>query len=132
LTFIVVYQAFDLQSADTATAVNNEACSLYGLYKRGEARVRFELAWNVLNKVLGHRHPRTVTVWRNLDKARRSQATLSHTDLRQSFQMRPDADMLLVGGNFTIQAVNSGGFGSGKKVKGRGISGDKGKRKGKK
>jgi len=57
-----------------------------------------------MSNVLGHRHPRTVIAWRNLDKARRSQASLSHADLKESLSMRPDHDKLLLGGEFTIQA----------------------------
>lgn len=34
-------------SSDTATALNNEGCSLFCLHERGEARLRFERCWLV-------------------------------------------------------------------------------------
>ena len=99
-------QAYGEDSADTATAYNNEACCLYCLEKRGEARVRFEKAWNNISNALGHRAPRAVTAWKNLEKSRRSHAPIhSKKDLKDSMEMRPDADRLLLGGTFTIQAL---------------------------
>ena len=59
-----------------------------------------------MSRVLGHRAPRSVTAWKNLEKARRSHAPLhSKKDLSESMAMRPDADRLLLGGTFTIQAL---------------------------
>lgn len=99
-------QAYGEDSADTATAFNNEACCLYCLDKRGEARVRFEKAWGNMSRILGHRAPRAVTAWKNLEKARRAHAPItSKKDLQDSLHMRPDADRLLFGGTFTIQAL---------------------------
>eukprot|EP01038_Epipyxis_sp_PR26KG_P008099 gene8099-10970_t len=93
-------------NADTATASNNEGCCLYCLNKRGESRIRFERSWNALSHSLGHRAPRCITVWKNLEKARRSHAPLKNKkDMNESLNMRLDADRLLMGGSFTIQAV---------------------------
>ena len=124
----LITQAYGLDSEDTATAINNEACSLYCLQKRGEARVRFERAWAVMTSTLGHRAPRCVVVWKNLEKARRSQAALhSQSDLREAVSLRPDADRLIIGGNFTIQALAPP---EGKKKKGKkGGGGGGGKKK---
>ncbi|KAJ1427008.1 hypothetical protein B484DRAFT_397353 [Ochromonadaceae sp. CCMP2298] len=105
---VVTYraEAYGEDSPDTATAYNNEACCLYCLDKRGEARVRFEKAWNRVSKALGHRAPRAVTAWKNLEKARRAHAPIHNKkDLKESMQMRPDAGRLLFGGTFTIQAL---------------------------
>jgi len=109
------------ECAETATAWNNEACCLYCLGKRGEARLRFEKAWHGLSASLGHRAPRTVTTWKNLEKARRSHAPLqlqNAADQKESLRMRPDADRLLLGGNFVIQAIPPPGGGGRKKKKG--------------
>jgi hypothetical protein len=126
---VVTYreEAYGEDSPDTATAYNNEACCLYCLDKRGEARVRFEKAWNRVSKALGHRAPRAVTAWKNLEKARRAHAPIKNKkDLKESMQMRPDAGRLLFGGTFTIQALappeekkkgKKGGGGGGKKKK---------------
>ena len=89
-------EAYGSESADTATAWNNEACCLYCMNKRGEARIKFEKSWNLLCKILGHRHPRSVTMWKNLDKARRSQAVITNKeDMSESIKLRPDAEFLL-------------------------------------
>lgn len=97
--------AYGAENPDAATAWNNEAACLYCLSKRGDARVLFEKCWNVLCKALGHRHPRCVTVWKNLDKARRSQATMSSKQsMAESIKLRTDAE-LLIPGNFTSTAV---------------------------
>jgi len=99
-------QTYGEESADTATAYNNEACCLFCLDKRGEARVRFEKAWHRISHALGHRAPRAVTAWKNLEKARRAHAPIHNKkDLKESMEMRPDADRLLFGGSFTIQAL---------------------------
>ena len=123
------------ESADTATALNNEGCCLYGMVHRGEARLRFEKAWMVDCKVLGHRAPRTVLIWQNLDKARRSVAAAdpkSQTEeMKERVNMRSDADMLLIGGKFTIKAMAPPNGKSKKKGKGGG-GGKKGGKKKKK
>lgn len=117
-------------SADTATALNNEGCCLFGMSHRGEARLRFETAWAIDCKVLGHRAPRTILIWQNCDKARRSVVTADpksqKDELNERVHMRSDVDRLLVGGKFTIKAIPppSGG----KKKKGGG-GGKKGKKK---
>ena len=119
-------------SADTATALNNEGCCLFGMGQRSEARLRFEKAWAIDSKVLGHRAPRTVMIWQNLERARRSAVAVDPTnqaaELRERIHMRPDSDRLLVGGKFTIKAIPppSG------KTKKSGKGGGKGKGKGKK
>lgn len=117
-------QAYGSDSPDTATAWNNEAACLYCINKRGEARIKFEQSWNVLCKVLGHRHPRSVAVWKNLDKARRSQAAVSSSkaDMDASVKLRPDAEFLIPG-NFTVNASmpdGTGGAGAKKGVKKKG------------
>ena len=40
-------QEYGSDSSDTATALNNEGCSLFGMNERGEARLRFERSWLV-------------------------------------------------------------------------------------
>ena len=40
-------QEYGIESADTATALNNEGCSLYCMHERSEARLRFERCWIV-------------------------------------------------------------------------------------
>ena len=40
-------QAYGSDSADTATALNNEGCSLFCMHERSEARLRFEKCWLV-------------------------------------------------------------------------------------
>ena len=68
--------------------------------------MRFEKAWGSMSRALGHRAPRSVTAWKNLEKARRAHAPISSKkDLLDSLHMRPDADRLLLGGTFTIQAL---------------------------
>lgn len=114
-------KAYGEESADTATAHNNEACCLFCLDKRGEARLRFEKAWNTISKCLGHRSPRAITAWKNLEKARRAHAPIKNKeDLKESMSMRPDADRLLMGGTFTIQALPPPEGGKKKKKKGGG------------
>lgn len=95
--------AYGADSADTATAVNNEACCLYCMNQKGEARLRFEKAWSTMCKVLGHRAPRSVTSWKNLEKARRAHAAIK--DTAATVAMRPDIDNLLTGGNIVINAL---------------------------
>ena len=92
-------------SADTATAWNNEGACLYCLNKRKESRIKFEKSWSILCDVLGHRAPRAVVVWKNLEKARRANASLTRKDLSESASLRPDADRLLLGGSFLIKAI---------------------------
>ncbi len=56
--------------------------------------------------MLGHRSPRTIAVWKNLDKSRRCHvAHRTPTELGETISRRPDADQLLVGGVFTIKAI---------------------------
>jgi tetratricopeptide (TPR) repeat protein len=38
---------YGVESSDTATALNNEGCSLFCMQERGEARLRFERSWLV-------------------------------------------------------------------------------------
>jgi len=106
-------------SADTATAWNNEGACLYCLNKRRESRIKFEKSWSVLCDVLGHRSPRAVVVWKNLEKARRANASLASKDLNESAALRPDADRLLLGGSFLIKAI-APAESKGKKKKGGG------------
>jgi len=123
-------EEYGLDSADTATALNNEGCCLFGMGQRSEARLRFEKAWATDSKILGHRAPRTVMIWQNLDRARRSAVAADPTnqaaELKERIQMRPDSDRLLVGGKFTIKAIpppggtkKKGGKGGGKKGGGK-------------
>lgn len=122
-----VMQSYGEDNVDTATSWNNEACCLFCLNKRGEARVRFEKGWNTISKSVGHRAPRAVTAWKNLEKARRAHAPLRNLkDLNESVGMRPDADRLLLGGSFTIQALPPPE--AGKKKKGKGGGGKKKKK----
>ena len=98
-------EMYGSESADTATAVNNEGCALFALGNRSAARIRFEQSWGVICKVLGHRHPRAVAVWKNLERGRRSQASLKRGDLQESVDLRSDADKLLYNGQHTIKAI---------------------------
>ena len=54
-------------------------------------------------KVLGHRAPRSVTSWKNLEKARRAHAAIK--DTAATVAMRPDINNLLTGGNIVINAL---------------------------
>jgi len=132
ITFINIYcyQNYGEENADTATAFNNEACCLYCMDKRAESRLRFEKSWTTICKCLGHRSPRAVAVWKNLEKARRAHAPLkSASDKKDSLEMRPDIDRLLLGGNFNIQCeAPDGGAGGGKKKKGKKGGGKKKKK----
>ena len=112
-------------SADTATAWNNEACCLCCLNSRSEARALFERSWSVLCKTLGHRHPRSIATWKNLEKVKRFQRSMSRKDFGDTLMVRDDADRILVGGEFTINAIPPPGDGPKKKKGG-------GKKKGKK
>ena len=112
-------RAYGMNSADTATAWNNEGSCMYCLGRRAESRLRFEKGWAVMCKVLGHRAPRSVTAWRNLEKSRR--ATTSNKSA-ESLSLRPDIDRLVLGGTFmvnaTLPAVEGGSKkGGGKKKK---------------
>lgn len=40
-------EVYGSDSSDTATALNNEGCSLFCMHERGEARLRFERCWLV-------------------------------------------------------------------------------------
>lgn len=119
-------QAYGLTSADTATAWNNEGCCLFCLQLKGEARLRFEKSWAVMCKVLGHRAPRSVAIWKNLEKARRAGALGKGKTTSELATMRPDAGRLILGGSFQIKAIGppeegkkkKGGKKSGKKKKG--------------
>jgi hypothetical protein len=114
------------ESQDTATALNNLGCCLYCLNRRGEARLKFERAWNILSMEIGHRAARTVLVWKNLEKARRSHASQiqNKKDMKESIAMRPDADKIIPGGTFRIQAVE---IAEGKSKKKKGGKKKKGK-----
>ena len=96
---------YGIQSADTTTAVNNEGCCYYCLGRRSEARVRFERSWNVFCDKLGHRHPRSIAAWKNLEKSRKSQSSLNAKDMSESLSLRSDSDRLLIGSMFAINAI---------------------------
>jgi hypothetical protein len=68
-------------------------------------------------KVLGHRAPRSVTSWKNLEKARRAHAAMKNT--AETVAMRPDIDSLLTGGNIVINAVGPPSAAGGKKKGGK-------------
>ena len=115
--------AYGLSSADTATAWNNEGCCLFCLQRKGESRLRFEKAWGVMCKVLGHRAPRSVAVWKNLEKARRSGSS-AKGQMSEIVSLRPDISKLIIGGTFQINAVgppveSKGGKKGGKKGTGK-------------
>ena len=110
-------------SADTATSWNNQACCLFALDVRGEARALLENSWSQLCKTLGHRHPRSLATWKNLEKARRNQRSMTRKDFGATLSTRDDVDRLLLGGEFTINAIPPPGDGPKKKG---------GKKKGKK
>jgi tetratricopeptide (TPR) repeat protein len=118
------------QSADTATTWNNEGCAFFNLNRKNDARMCFERSWNTLCQVLGHRSARVISVWKNLEKARRCHGLKpSAADLGESVTRRPDAEQLLVGGVFTIKALPPPDNGKKKKKKKGGKKGGKGKKK---
>jgi len=102
-------EEYGSESSDTATALNNEGCCLFCMHERGEARIRFERCWIAVSKVLGHRAPRSILMWQNLEKARRSNVATESKSQRKEIQerihMRPDSVKLLIGGAFQIKAV---------------------------
>lgn len=59
--------------------------------------------------MLGHRAPRAIVMWRNLEKARRCGAAAESKTLRdemsERIRMRPESDKLLMGGAFAIKAA---------------------------
>ena len=60
--------------------------------------------------MLGHRAPRSIMMWQNLEKARRSNAAGAENrtqkeEMKERVCMRPDSEKLLVGGIFSIKAV---------------------------
>ena len=55
-------------------------------------------------KILGHRAPRAIAVWKNLEKARRLGA-LGKAQSADISSLRPDADRLIIGGSFQINAM---------------------------
>jgi len=57
-------------TVETATTYNNLACSLASLDRPLEAGALLELGAELLKVLLGHDHPRTQTVLRNLEKSR--------------------------------------------------------------
>ena len=113
------------QSADTATAWNNEACSLFCMQHRSESRALFERTWSLMCKSLGHRHPRSIASWKNLEKARRFQRSLGKKDFETTLYIRDDSSRLLLGGEFTINALPPPSEG---KIQ-KGKKGKKGKKK---
>ena len=116
-------QEYGEGSADTATSWNNQACCLFALNVKSEARALFEKSWSQICKTLGHRHPRSLATWKNLEKARRNQRSMSRKDFGATLTTREDADRLLLGGEFTINAIPPPGDGpkkKGGKKKGKG------------
>lgn len=114
-------QAYGTASADTATAWNNEGCCLFCLRCKGDSRLKFEKAWAVMCKVLGHRAPRSVAIWKNLEKARRA-GSLGKQNASEMSSLRPDAGRLIMGGTFQINAIGpptTEKKGKGKKGKGK-------------
>lgn len=68
--------------------------------------MRFERSWAVMCKILGHRAPRAVAVWKNLEKARRLGSLHgTATATADMSSLRPDAHHLLIGGTFLINAI---------------------------
>ena len=100
---------------------------MYCMGKRAEARLRFEKGWGTMCKILGHRAPRSVTGWKNLEKSRRSASTLKGS--ADGIALRPDIDRLVLGGTFMIQALAPVESGGGKKKGGKGGKKGKGKKK---
>jgi hypothetical protein len=95
---------YGIESADTATSWNNQACCLYCLHHVGMASILFEKATNIFVQVLGRRHPRSVVGQKNLEKSTRSQTIVHSSELKAAVSMRNDVDRLLLGGDFTINA----------------------------
>jgi hypothetical protein len=56
---------------------------------------------------LGHRSPRAIAVWKNLEKARRSAGAMigDMKNIKESIELRPDASKLLYGAEFFIRAT---------------------------
>lgn len=78
---------------------------------------------------LGHRAPRSLVVWKNLEKSRRSQT--SHrtlNELTETVSRRDDAEHLLMGGSFVVKALPPPDEGGKKKKKKKGGGGKKKKK----
>ena len=79
------------------------------------------------SKVLGHRAPRAIVMWRNLQKARRSGVAAENKTVRDEMvervAMRPDSEKLLTGGSFAIKAVAPTKIKKGKKKRAGGKKG---------
>lgn len=71
------------------------------------------------SKVLGHRAPRAIVMWRNLEKARRSGVAAENKtqrdEMAERVHMRPDSEKLLTGGSFAIKAIAPNKIKKGKK-----------------
>ena len=97
---------YGARSVDTASVWNNQGCCLFGMSNHTEARVVFERALNVLDSVLGSRHPRTTVVFNNVEKAKRSLGIKMHIkDMKETISIRPDSDRLLIGSKYIIRAL---------------------------
>lgn len=60
--------------------------------------------------MLGHRAPRSIIMWQNLEKVRRSSAAGSESraqreEMKERVGLRPDSEKLLIGGAFAIKAI---------------------------
>lgn len=121
-------EAYGAEAVDTCTAVNNEGCALFAMGSRSAARLRFERTWNAMCKTLGHRHPRCIASWKNLERCKRITSSLRKSELHESVGLRADADHLLYGENHKINAIPPPEAAK-KGKKGKGGGGKKGKKK---
>ena len=81
--------------------INNQGACLFSVGRKGESRTYFEKSWAILCEGLGHRAPRAITVWKNLEKSRRF-----HGGPNTAFNLPKAEDtFVLIGGNFTIAAI---------------------------
>jgi hypothetical protein len=76
-------------------------------------------------KILGHRHPRAIATWKNLEKARRFQRSMSKKDFNEILHIREDSSRLLLGGEFVINALPPPSDVKGKKKGKKGKTGKK-------
>lgn len=105
---------------DTASSISNQACCLAAMGKLIEAKTLFDRAYNTLEAILGPRHPRTVTVYSNVEKSKRWMGVkLDRIAIKENIALRPDADRLFTGTKYIIAAIPPMSAGPTKKKKGK-------------
>lgn len=121
--FVYEYRAsvYSIDCVDTTIVVNNYGSVLYCMNFKKDSRLYFEKSWKVLTNLLGYRDTRCISIWKNLEKSRKigglnnSFSASGGNDQRsfnnkknyydESIQLREDADKLILGGEFVINAI---------------------------